>query len=580
MNTMRPEIKGTRHVVSTGHNFASQAAFQILEDGGNAIDAGVCAGIALGILQSDLVSIGGVAPIIVYVAETQEIVTLSGLGWWPRKADVAYFHQHHGGAIPSGLMRTVVPAAPDAWITALERWGTKPFGEVAAAAIRFARDGFPMNHLLRGTVANHIEEYRAFPAHAAIFLKEGEPYDIGEIFKQTEAAAALQYMVDEEQAALSRGGDRQAGLKAAHDAFYRGDIAAKIAEYHAREGGWLTREDLAEYRSGIEPAETVRFGDVDVYSCGPWCQGPALLQALNLIEGYDLKGMGHNSPEYIHTLTEAIKLVMADRDTYYSDPRFVDVPMTALLEKAYAATRSAMITADKAWKEMPPAGDWQSLGLPHEPPVFLMDKPEPKSTGTDGAALDTTYLCVVDEKGNVFSATPSDGSYNGGIVPGLGFVISGRGTQSWTDPNHPSVLAPGKRPRLTPNPAIAVQRGERFIPLGTPGGDVQIQAMLQSLLNLLIFEMGPQAAVEAPRFASYSFPNSFEPHDYHPGLLKMEGRIDAAVGEQLEQWGHRIEWWPEMVWLAGSISMIDANQSTGLKLAGADPRRMAYALGW
>ena len=580
MSTMRPEIKGTRHVVSTGHNFASQAAFQILEDGGNAIDAGVCAGIALGILQSDLVSIGGVAPIIVYVAETQEIVTISGLGWWPRKADVEYFHRHHGGAIPSGIMRTVVPAAPDAWITALDRWGTKPFGEVAAAAIRFAREGFPFNHLLHNSVSTHLEEYRAFPAHAAIFLKDGQPHAIGDIFKQTEAGDALQYMVDEERAAIASGGDRKAGLQAAHDAFYRGDIAARIADYHAQEGGWLTREDLAEYRCGIEPAETVRFGDVDVYSCGPWCQGPALLQALNIVERHDLKGMGHNSAEYIHTLTEAIKLVMADRDTYYSDPRFIDVPMKALLEKGYAEIRSAMIESDSAWQEMPPAGDWRALGLAHEPPVTRAGQPEPKATGTDGAALDTTYLCVADEQGNVFSATPSDGSYNGGIVPGLGFVVSGRGTQSWTDPSHPSVLAPGKRPRLTPNPAIAVQRGERFIPFGTPGGDVQIQAMLQSLLNILVFEMGPQAAVEAPRFASYSFPNSFEPHDYHPGLLKMEARIDAATGEQLERWGHRIEWWPEMVWLAGSMGMIDANQATGLKLAGADPRRMAYALGW
>jgi gamma-glutamyltranspeptidase/glutathione hydrolase len=338
-------------------------------------------------------------------------------------------------------------------------------------------------------------------------------------------------------------------------------------------------EDLAEYRSGIEPAEKVSFGDIEVYACGPWCQGPALLQALNLVEGYDLKGMGHNSPAYIHTLTEAIKLVMADRDCYYSDPRFVDVPMAALLGKGYSAGRAAQIDPTKAWTEMPPAGDWRELGLAHEPPVFRQ-QPQAKDTGTDGAALDTTYLCVVDSEGNVFSATPSDGSYNGGIVPGLGFTVSGRGTQSWTDPTHPCVLAPGKRPRLTPNPAIAVQGGERFVPLGTPGGDVQIQAMLQSLLNLFVFDMGPQAAVEAPRFASYSFPNSFSPHDYHPGLLKMESRIDATTGEALAKLGHRIEWWPDLVWLAGSICMIDANQSTGLKLAGADPRRMAYALGW
>ena len=206
--------------------------------------------------------------------------------------------------------------------------------------------------------------------------------------------------------------------------------------------------------------------------------------------------------------------------------------------------------------------------------------PQPRNSGVDGAALDTTYLCVVDAQGNVFSATPSDGSYNGGVVPGLGFVASGRGTQSWTDPNHPCVLAPGKRPRLTPNPALAIQNGKRFVPFGTPGGDVQIQAMLQAFLNLFVFGMGPQEAVEQPRFASYSFPNSFEPHDYHPGLLKLEGRIPDDTAQALTKLGHRIEWWPDVVWLAGSIGMIDADRSSGLLKAGADPRRMAYALGW
>ncbi|MEM7250586.1 MAG: gamma-glutamyltransferase [Pseudomonadota bacterium] len=574
MTTMRPEIQGTKHVVSTGHYFASQAAFQILEDGGNAIDAGVCAGIALGVLQSDLVSVGGVAPIIIYAAEQQEMITVSGLGWWPKKADPEYFRRQHDGAIPPGIMRTVIPAAPDAWITVLERWGTRSFADVAAAAIRFAADGFPMNHLMRNTVATHLDEYRAFPAHAELFLRNGEPYELGEIFKQSDTARALQYMVDEERAA---GGSRIDGLRAARAAFYEGDLARAMVAYHEANGGWLTMDDLASYQSGIEPPETVRFGDVDIYSCGVWCQGPALLQAANIVERFNVRAMEHNSPEYIHTVTEAIKLVMADRETYYADPRFVDVPMEALLSKDYAAARADMIQANEAWGEMPPPGPWDTLGLPHSPPVFTRNN-EP--VGVDSAALDTTYLCVVDDKGNVFSATPSDGSYSGGIVPGLGFVVSGRGTQSWTEADHPCVLAPGKRPRLTPNPAIAVQNDSRFVPLGTPGGDVQIQAMLQTLLNIFAFDMSPQAAVEAPRFASYSFPNSFQPHDYHPGLLKLEGRIDDAVGDALTKLGHRIEWWPDMVWLAGSMCVIDADRSSGLLRAGADPRRMAYAVGW
>ena len=578
MTTMRPEIHGTRHAVSTGHSYATQAAFQMLEDGGNAIDAGVCAGIALGILQSDLVSIGGVAPIILYSAEEQQIITVAGLGWWPKQADPEYFIREHGGAIPAGIMRTVIPAAPDAWITTLERWGTRSFGDVAAAAIRFARDGFPMNHLLRGTVTDHLDEYREFPANAEVFLNNGDPYELDAIFRQTDAANALQYMVDEERAALVSG-DRTAGLRAARRAFYEGDIANTIANYHAEQGGWVTREDLAGYSSEVAPACTSKFGDFDIYTCGPWCQGPALNQVLNIVKDFDLYKFGHNSPEYVHHLIEAIKLTMADRETYYSDPKFVDVPIDRLLDTGYAETRSALISPDTAFPGMPKAGDWRQLGLPHEPPVNKR-APEPKDTGTDGAALDTTYLCVVDKHGNVFSATPSDGSYNGGVVPGLGFVVSGRGTQSWTDPAHPCVLAPGKRPRLTPNPAIAIKDGKRFVPFGTPGGDVQIQAMAQTFINLAVYGMGPQAAVESPRFSSYSFPNSFEPHDYHPALLKMESRIDHETGASLEKMGHRVEWWPERIWLAGSVCMIDADFDRGLIRAGADPRRMAYALGW
>ena len=252
--------------------------------------------------------------------------------------------------------------------------------------------------------------------------------------------------------------------------------------------------------------------------------------------------------------------------------------MARLLSKDYAALRTEMIDPTVAWPEMPPAGSWETLGLEHLPPIF---RTPPQNSGIDSAALDTTYLCVVDRKGNVFSATPSDGSYSGGIIPGVGFVVSGRGAQSWTEMNHPCVLVPGKRPRLTPNPAIAIQKNtQRFVPLGTPGGDVQIQAMLQTLLNLFVFGMRPQEAVEAPRFASYSFPNSFQPHDYHPGLLKLEGLIEEGIGQVLTELGHRIEWWPDRVWLAGSVCLIDADHSIGLMSAGADPRRMAYAVGW
>ncbi len=577
MATDRPEIQGSRFAVATGHYYASQAAFELLQAGGNAVDAGVAAGLALGVLQSDLVSVAGVAPIILWDAETSQMRTISGLGGWPAAADINYFRDHHGGAIPIGPMRTVVPSAPAAWIAALAHHGTMTFGDVAHYAVRFARDGFPMNSLLRQTIIANTSSYARDPYTAGIYLpNDGEPPQVGELFYQSDLAASLQFMIDQEAAALAKGADRKHGLTAARDAFYKGDLAKAMTDYHAAVGGWLSMADLAAFEVGFEPPVSSQFGDWRMFGCGPWCQGPAFIQQLNLLKRFDLESFALNSPDYIHAHVEATKLVMADRDAYFGDPRFVDVPIEQLLSEDYAAAQSARINMAEAFAEMPPPGaaagtPWRSVAIAG-PPI-----PEPHPAG----ALDTTYLCVVDERGNVFSATPSDGSYNGAVVPGTGLNVSPRGVQSWTDPEHPSSIAPGKRPRLTPNPAIGVRGdGNAFLPLGTPGGDVQTQAMAQTFINVAVFGMGPQEAVEQPRFASYSFPSSFEPHDYHPGLLKIESRIDEATCNALTARGHRVERWPERTWLAGSMCMILDDRETGLKAAGADPRRVAYAVGW
>ena len=539
---------------------AAQAAVQILEAGGNAIDAGVAGGIATNVLESEFASFGGVAPIIIHLAESGEVVTISGLGGWPRAASTAFFQEHHGGAIPWGVLRTVVPAAPDAWVTALEHYGTLSFGDVAGTAIRLARDGFPMYSFLAGIIEEEQEAYRYWPSSAPIYLPGGRPPKVGEVFVQSDLAATLQYLVDEEKSHARNG--RAAGLRAVRDAFYRGDIAARILAFHKENGGLLTAEDLAEFRVGIEAPTHTRFGDVDVYGCGFWCQGPMLLQALNLLEGFDLAALGHNSKVYIHTVTEAFKLAAADREAYYGDPRFVDVPDRMLLSKAYAAERRRMIRADKAWPEMPTPGTAADEAVP------------------DPARLDTSYLCVVDGRGNAFSATPSDESMSAPVVPGTGFVPSARGAQSWVDPAHPSSVAPGKRPRLTPNPALAMQGGGMVMPFGTPGGDVQTQAMAQVFLNLFVFGMDPQSAVEAPRFATYSFPSSSDPHPDQPGLLKLEGRIDADIGDGLADLGHRVEWWPDWMWLSGSTCLVRLERQSGVMQGAADPRRSAYAIGW
>jgi gamma-glutamyltranspeptidase/glutathione hydrolase len=569
MTTYRPTITGARHMISAGHYSATHAGFQILEAGGNAIDAGVAAGIALNVLQTDRVNFAGVAPIMLYLAEQREIVNIDGLGTWPAAASLRHFQDEHQGRMPPGILRTVMPAAPAAWITALERYGSMSFGEVAREATRLAREGFAMHEFMAEYIRDHEQSYRRWPASAAVFLPNGKPPVVGKCFVQSELAASIQYMIDEEAAQHTKG--RAAGLQAARDAFYRGDIARKIARYHRDNGGWVTLEDLASYEVSFEQPVCTRFHGIDVYACGPWSQGPVLPQTLNLLRGFDLKAMGHNSPQYVHTMIEALKLAFADRHRYYGDPKFVRVPLDALLSETYADERRKRIRADAAAPGLPPAGD-----IPGFPPGPELP---PDASGDPKPAADTSYVCVVDRHGNAFSATPSDGSSAMPVIPGTGLCPSSRGSQSWTDPAIPAVMAPGKRPRLTPNPAIALKDGKLFMPFGSPGNDIQPQAMTQVLLNIVVFGMEPQEAVEAPRFATYSFPSSSEPHAYHPGRMNIEARFDPSVGEELARLGHKVGPWQAVEWRAGAVCAIRVNDENGLLEGAADPRRPCYALG-
>jgi len=576
MSTMRPPIMGTRHMVSAGHYLAAHAGFQVLEAGGNAIDAGVAAGIALGVTQTEKVNFGGVAPIIIYRAETRELLSIDGLGTWPRAVTPDFFMKHHGGKIPATVLRSIVPAAPDAWLTALELHGTMSFGEVAFASIRLAREGFPMHALMSEFLKENEASYKRYPSSYPVFFPNGRPPEPGEVFVQADLARTLQYMADEERAGAARAktNGRVAGIAAARDAFYKGDIARAIVKFHAEEGGLMSAEDLAGYRVRIEPTVSTTFAGIDVHACGPWCQGPVVPMTLNLLKGHDLGALGHNSAQYIHRITEALKLAFSDRHHFFGDPRFVDVPIADLMSQAYSDARAKLIRTDRAWPEMPPPGDPLNQGDARLAP---MPVPEPADKSPLG---DTSYACVVDRHGNAFSVTPSDGSNNSPLVPGLGIVCSGRGTQSWADPRYRASVAPGVRPRLTPNPMLAMKDGKVFMPMGTPGGDVQCQAMVQVFLNVVLFGMDPQAAIEAPRFSSYSFPGSFEPHAYFPGQLALEGRIDAAVGAELDRLGHKTFWWDDYTWLAGAPCAIVVDPVTGVMSGGADPRRPAYALGW
>lgn len=573
MASSRMTIMGTRHVISAGHYLAAHAGFQILEAGGNAIDAGVAAGIAIGVLQTDKVNFGGVAPQIIYTARDRKVHCIDGLGVWPKAVTPDYFVQRHDGKIPPGVERCVVPAAPDAWITALARFGTLSFGEVAAAATRFARDGFPMYPLMSQFIKDNRDTYQRWPSSRKVFLPKGRAPEAGERFVQADLGRTLQHLADEEKRVARRKG-RRAGLKAARDAFYKGDIARAVAKFIEKEGGLMRYEDFAAFNVNFEPTVRARFEGIDVHACGPWSQGPVLPMALNVLKGYDLKAMGHNSADYIHVVTEAFKLAFSDRHHHFGDPKFVKVPIAGLMSEKYAAWRRSLISVEKAWPAMPPAGDPRTLTE-----VANRWMPEPQTADAPGPG-DTSYVCVIDKDGNAFSCTPSDGSDKTPIIPGVGILCSGRGTQSWAEPGHPSSVAPGKRPRLTPNPALAFKNGRVYMPFGTPGGDVQTQAMLQVFLNINAFGMAVQDAVEAPRFANYSYPGSFEPHAYFPGRLYLESRIDKAVGDELASRGHQVYWWDESTWLAGAVCTIVADHRNGVLHGGADPRRPAYVLGW
>lgn len=561
MSQFRPVLYGRQHAVSSGHALATHAAAEVLLEGGNAIDAGVAAGIALGVLESELVSFAGVAPIILYSAEHDHVMSISGVGPWPKRTDPTVLLREHDGQVPASILRSVVPAAPDAWITALERYGTMNFDQVAHFAVDYAANGFHMYPLMAELIEKNRRNFERFASNAAIYLPGGAVPKIGELFFQTDLAQSIQHMADEARAAAVRGG-RAGGLMAARHAFYRGDLAKAIIDHQTSEGGWMRADDLSEFRVDVEPPLNIDFHGTQVHGCGAWSQGVMLLETLKLLEGVDLQALDHNSADYLHVITEAIKLAAADRERYVGDPRHVDVPLDRLLSSAYCGTRRAQIDMERASPEMPKHGEI----LVKEPPV--------------AGQMDTSYVCVVDRLGNAFSATPSDSSYNVPVVPGLGFVVSGRGSQSWVDHTHASSVAPSKRPRLTPNPALAMTR-DRVIPFGSPGGDVQTQAMLQVFLNNLVFGMDVQTAVDAPRVASYSFPSSFTPHASEPGVLRVEARISEEIRKDLAQRGHNVVDWPDSTWLAGSVSMIDADRMPGTtRRAAADHRRVGYAQAW
>lgn len=552
--SLRPTLVGEHYMVAAGHPLVAHVAAQVFERGGNAVDAGVAAGLASNVVQADQCNLGGVAPIVVKPAGDDVVHSVAGLGWWGAAASIDAFRDRFGDDMPLGPPVGVVPAALSAWVRALQRFGTWTFADCARSAIELARDGFAIDQRLASSLEIMGGGFCQWEASKAVYWPHGRAPQTGDHLVQAALGELLQRLADAET-----GPTREAALDAVHDAFYTGDIAATIARHAAEHDGWLTTDDLAGFDAEIEPAVGRRVGDWTVWTPTTWCQGPALLQALAILAGDDLAALGHNSAEYIHLVAEATKLAFYDREHHYGDPRHVDVALDRLLSDERAAQLRAVIDAERA---VP--------GL-----------------GAGGAAyagrFDTTYLCTIDAEGNAFSAMPSDTIDGGPIIPELGIFISPRGVQSRLDPGHPAALAPGKRPRLTPAPGMAVAADGRVLAFGCPGGDVILQGMLQAFLNLTVFGMTPQQAVEAPRFAAFAWPDSFYPHGEVPARVSLEGRIGDDVADALSRWGHDVHRWPDFEFDAGAVSMVldlrppDAGRR--VLAAGADPRRINYASG-
>jgi gamma-glutamyltranspeptidase/glutathione hydrolase len=573
--SFRPTLAGNHYAVATGHYLGTAAAMRILDGGGNAIDAGVCAAMTLAMLQPDMVSFAGVAPTLIYLKKENRVVSLAGLGYWPAATDIARLvAEGNGQHVPEGLLRTVMPAAPATHIEALRRYGTISFEQAATAAMQIARDGFAVYPLLASNIEYTADQFRRWPDNAKVFLPGNKPPKVGDILKQEDLARTIFSMIEAERNAR---GDRDSKLRAVHDHFYRGPIAGKIAEYHKRHNGFVTKDDLAAFEVPVEDSISVRYRDYEVHSCDVWCQGIVLLEALKILEGYDLRALGHNSIDYVHVVNQALNLAFADREAYCGDPKFVTVPRAGMLSDGYAGKQRNRIDMKHAFATLPDPG--YPEGAPK--PFLLHQKAKESSRGVERALQPgTIYGCVMDRDGNGYSATLSDPQYDTPIITGTGLAISSRGCQSRLTAGHPSVVAPGKRPRLTPNPSLAFRDGTLFMTFGTPGADVQSQAMLQVFLNIVEFGMPVQQAVEAPRISSSNFPNSFAPHDYHPARLNAENTFPEETLEALRARGHDVDVWPQFPAANAGVCAIMAHPETGQKHAGADPRREGYAGVW
>ncbi|MCC6395333.1 MAG: gamma-glutamyltransferase [Bryobacterales bacterium] len=573
--TMKVPALGSEFAVTSMRQQATLTAARVLLSGGNAFDAIVAGQAVLGVVQAFSNGIGGDATLLVYDAKAKKVWSLNAEGSAPKLATIEWYKKNRDGRLPlnDSLLSGTVPGVIDAWYLLLSRWGTKTFGELLAPAIEIAEHGYPITEG-EARSWNTSRELRKYPTTARLYAPEGQQWRGGELFRNPGLARTFRRLVEAEKKAASAG--RLAGLRAARDLFYKGQIAREMAEFSQRNGGLFRYEDFAAYTAKVEEPVSVNYRGYEVFKNRSATQGPAELVTLNLLEGYDLKAMGQNSAQYIHTVVEAIKLGMADRDKYMGDDDAIRIPWAGLLSKEYAAGRRKLIDPAKASREFR-AGDAERFAPGFEPLNRPSDVAISADSDHDG---DTSYIAVVDRQRNAISFTPSLHSGLGTkvVMGDLGFSFNCRGDYFSMVEGHANALAPGKRPRSTLQGTLVLKDGKPFLLAGSPGGDEQVVWTLQTLLNVVDFGMGAQQAIETPRFSTKSFPSSPFPHEMYPGELTVESRVPETVRAALLRKGHEL--FVQPAWSQGSNAAILLDPATGALEAAADPRVPAVALAW
>ena len=582
---LRFPARGVKGAVTAGTDSAADAGMRLFYLGGNAVDAGVATMFAASMIEYSHFGFGGEAPILIRT-KAGKVITIAGVGTMPKSANAEMFRNHKmqpgevqilepnglKGMVPvAGLLPALVPAMVEAGLVALREYGVRSFGEVIQPAIELA-DGAPLDEQRAGSIMRSRQFFSLWPTSMHAYLPNGRSVAPGMVFAQPDLARTLRAMAAEEAKALKGGASRQAAIDAVRDYFYRGAIARKIDEFSKANGGLLRYEDMAAFKLTPEEPVSTTYRGYTVYKPGFWSQGPTLIETLNVLEGYNLAGMQHNSARYIHTVVEAMKLGYADRDTYYGDPKFNILPAERLLSKAYGEERRAAIKEYASMEFLPGEINGKRGRHPAESEMVRIK--------IDDAlmARDTTCVNAADADGMVFSATPS-GAWLPSVVAGdTGIPLTQRAQSFLLVEGHPNELAGGKRPRVTLSPTIVTRDGKPYLALSTPGGDNQDQALLQLLLNVVEFGMNAQMALEAPRFQTRHLVSSFDNHAMSPGDLILDERIGNDVTGALVNKGHKTE--TRSRWAGGSAPTMIRIAPGGVIESGADPYGYRVSRAW